>query len=106
MLKRIQRIPRKEKIIKTSSFFTPFFILKVTKNSFSFNRYRFVISKKTEKKAVERNKIRRLFADCVKINNEKGFGKDIIFFINKKALFLSKEEICNNISGVFEKIKQ
>lgn len=105
MFKKTQRIPRGEKITPFHSFSTPYFVLKSLNNNLLYNRYRFVISKKTEKKAVLRNKIKRVFFDCVKSNNTQTKGKDMIFIINKKAISLEKEALCKVLKETTEKVK-
>lgn len=105
MFKKSQRIPRGEKTTPSCSFSTPYFVLKISNNNLFYNRYRIVISKKTEKKAVLRNKIRRAFFDCIRSKNTLTKGKDMVFIINKKAIFLEKEALCEIIRKTPEKIK-
>jgi len=68
-------------------------------------KFGFIVSKKISKRAVDRNKIRRLLAEGVKEN--MGEVKEGIFgiFLAKKALLGKKfEEVEKEVKEVFKKI--
>ncbi len=90
MLKKINRIDKKkdfgEVMEKGRLWQSPFFGLKVLKGGDGV-KFGFVISRKISKKAVDRNKIKRVLAEVVrkKMESEKVEGR-MIFLIKKKAL--------------------
>lgn len=58
-----------------------------------FSKFGFVISTKISKRAVIRNKIKRIFSDYIRLNIEKvKNGKDVIFLI-KPSIISAKREI-------------
>jgi ribonuclease P protein component len=88
-------LPRKNRIKKKKEFQDvfkkgktisgSFFILKIKKNNFNFPRFAFVVPKKIEKKAVNRNKTKRILRESV--NPILPFIKssfDFIFITRKK----------------------
>jgi ribonuclease P protein component len=64
-------------------------------NKYDFSRFGFVVSKKNAKKAVERNKIKRIMRETVRQELKSGFiasGYDIIInFVGKKSRLSDKE---------------
>ncbi len=94
MLKRINRIPRKEipRTLKgdrfSGRFFWAFSNSKVGKEEYSGPfRFTAIISKKTAKKAFERNKIRRRFYNALsEVVKEKDFVGDIAFLLKKSSI--------------------
>ncbi|MCL4417371.1 MAG: ribonuclease P protein component [Actinobacteria bacterium] len=94
----------KVKIIKSRS--TDYFLLRIGENNLPFCRFRFVVSKKVDKRAVVRNKLRRIFSECIgKILQELNEGYDFIFIIKKNTIGVANEEICFSIKKTFEKEK-
>lgn len=79
MLKRIYRLPSR-RINSARSFATPLFLLKVSKNNLSFSRFGFVVSKKIDKRATGRNKIKRMLRSVIEKNiSQIEVGNDILF---------------------------
>jgi ribonuclease P protein component len=71
-----------------------YFILKYVNNDLNHNRYGFIISKKTAKQAVVRNKTKRLLRgkiERLEPRLKKGF--DILFIIKKAAVDSMQESI-------------
>lgn len=69
-----------------------------------FSRFSFVVSKKVSKKAVVRNKIRRIGYNVVQKNTrniKEGFL--IAVFIKKSAIGLSKRKIEEEVISLFKK---
>lgn len=90
MLKRKYRLSAKTRVEKSRSLENPFFTLRIAENNLSYNRFRFVVSKKVDKRAVVRNKIRRKFNECIRsLWEEIKTGFDLIFYIKKS---ISEEE--------------
>ena len=71
------------------------------------NRFGFVISKKISKRAVDRNRIKRLLSESVKKNLEILNSKSLkIVFLAKKTLLGKKmEEVEPEVKTMLEKIK-
>ncbi|HIE59392.1 MAG TPA: ribonuclease P protein component [Hydrogenothermaceae bacterium] len=72
---------------KGNKFYTKHLIFLYQKNSLGFPRFSFIISKKISKKAVVRNRIKRIIKEAVRLNTEK--LKDLSFdivIIAKKGL--------------------
>ncbi|MFH1832803.1 MAG: ribonuclease P protein component [Candidatus Levyibacteriota bacterium] len=104
MLKKECRLNLGKKLKFTNSLNSIFFTLKINKNNLLFNRYGFVISKRIDKRAVVRNRIRRMFQKCLKDNlGEIKEGYDMLFYPKKEVLSLSQNEICLNIKEFFKK---
>lgn len=106
MLKKIYRLSvlRREKSEKTipSSSFT----LKYLINGDDVSRFAFIISKKIDKKAVIRNKIKRSISRVIEENLlEIVSGYNFIFIPKKEILTKSKEEIGKEIKEVFKQNK-
>lgn len=86
----------KRKPVKSYRF--DFFGAKIGINNFPYSRFGFVISKKTAKKATQRNLIKRIiFSEIQKNKLHLQPGKDILIIANPKIVNLSKEEIKTEI---------
>ncbi|MEM4720219.1 MAG: ribonuclease P protein component [Candidatus Bilamarchaeaceae archaeon] len=64
MLKRELRIPARIRLTNPIVFSNSSLVLKVIKNNQEHSRFRVIVSKKIDKRAVVRNKIRRSFYDA------------------------------------------
>ena len=98
MLKKENRIRFKEEFSeiknKGSLLYSPFFgFLNYQKND-DLKKFGFIISKKISKKAVDRNRIRRVLSEIVR-NNLIKFkdGVRVIFLVKKEILNKKREEI-------------
>ena len=106
MLKKKYRIPKEVVFEKQQSTPSPFFVLKFAKNEMGLNRFGFVVSKKTDKKAVARNRIKRQ----VRFGIEKNFDKiktgfDFLFIIKKQLLDKTTKEIEEIVLGELKRKK-
>ena len=91
---------KKGKAVKGS-----FLFIKYKKNELGVPRFGFVVSAKVARKAVERNKTRRILSEAVrgKIN---GLGShDIIVFVAGKIISARKEDVVKDFLGVLGKIQ-
>ncbi|MBU4016049.1 ribonuclease P protein component, partial [Patescibacteria group bacterium] len=82
MLKRKHRLPVRAKITRSSSHKSRTFRLIIYKNNNPFSRFGFVIGKKIDKRAVVRNRTKRVMRSCIeemlpKIEN----GYDMLFIL-------------------------
>lgn len=81
-----------------------FLFIKYLKNKLNLSRFGFVVSAKVAKKAVERNKLRRIFSEAVGgIIDDLG-GYDIAVFATGKIIDGSKKDIVEDFLGVLKKI--
>ena len=88
------------------SISTPFFVIKTAKNEMPNSRFGFTVSKKIDKRATVRNRIKRQVRSCIEENIEKiKPGKDFLFVIKKEALGKKTEFLCQVILKEFEKNK-
>lgn len=73
-------------------------------NSLDANRFGFVISKKINKNAVDRNRMRRILSEAVKefIKTEKSI--DALFVVNKDFVDVKTEEIFKTVKELLSKI--
>lgn len=100
MLKRENRLPKiffkKEKQLNSSLF-----DLKIAKSGRSLSRFAFVISKKIDKRATVRNRIKRKFRNCIEENLSKiSKGYDFLFILKKN---IEKENYCENLISLLKK---
>ncbi len=108
MLSKKHRIKKKKEFEnvfkKGKSFAESFLIIKVISNEFSFSRFAFISPSKIFKKAVERNKIKRLIRRVVESNNvfiKEGF--DIILIARKEIIKKEYKEIESGTLNLFKK---
>ncbi len=88
------------------SITTPFFVIKTAKNEKAYSRFGFTVSKKIDKRAVVRNRIKRQVRSCVEQNLEKiKPGRDILFIIKKGAVGKETGTLCQTVLKEFEKNK-
>lgn len=58
------------------------------------SRFGFIISTRISKKAVVRNRIKRIIADCLRLNIDRvKKGLDVIFLIKPNAIKIKNEEL-------------
>lgn len=71
------------------------------------NKFGFIISKKISKRAVDRNRIKRLLSEAVKINLDKvkSRGNKVVFLAKKTMLGKKMAEVIPEIKEMLEKIK-
>jgi ribonuclease P protein component len=73
MIPKKQRVPRESIayiLRKGEETATKLFIIRYIKNSEGLNRFRTIVSKKIEPKAVARNKLRRQIYEAIRINEK------------------------------------
>lgn len=84
---------------------TPFFALYYLQMSLSGpSRFGFVISAKVDKRATERNRVKRLFREGVRsLLPGVGDGYDIAFWVRRRALSLKADELRPAIEKAMKK---
>ncbi len=93
MLKKENRLKKvagtKGKVIET-----PLFNIKISKSGEKVSRFGFVVSKKVSKKAVLRNKTKRVLAQSAReLLKSLGEGKNVIVYAKKLLTFKQLEEV-------------
>ncbi len=94
MLSKKQRLPiqlflgKRGKLLKSS-----YFLVKTLPGELNYSRFGVVISKKTAKKAVDRNRLKRIVYDLAAAHKDDISVGDYIISILPPAAILSKESI-------------
>ncbi len=106
MFKREFRLPKNVRFNKENQVFSKFLFIKVSENKVNLKRFGIVVSKRVDKRAVIRNKIKRQIRSCIE-ENEKNVpvGKDILIIVMPNIKDKQKKEICDSIEKLFKKIK-
>lgn len=103
MLKRKFRLNAKLRLKNSVSCASPFFTLRIAENGLLYNRYGFIVSKKIDKRAVIRNKIKRQLGSIIEnIQEEIKKGNDVLFIIKKNFLNETKEAIYLTIKNLLK----
>lgn len=98
MLKRRYRLPIRAKITGSSVFKSQTFLVKISQNNLSFNRFGFISSKKIDKRAVVRNRTKRVIRSCIEEMQKKiKQGYDMLFILQKSAVGKKREEFASEI---------
>lgn len=104
MLATKYRVPRQyiDYILKKGDSYTSkLFIVRYKPNRESFCRYRIIISKKVDPKAVKRNHLRRQSYEAIRISMPKEpiSGLDVILIAKKNALKASYQDIEDDLKN-------
>jgi ribonuclease P protein component len=91
-------LPATQKLNKPSFYRASNFSLKVSSNNLDLSRFGFVVRKSVDKRAVVRNRARRVFRSCIEemlsgINQ----GLDMLFVLEKGIIGKEREEILQEI---------
>lgn len=106
MFKRQNRVPRGVGFYNSRTFPTALFILKVKENGLMLNRFGIVVSKKIDKRAVVRNKIKRMLRQIlVDLNKEMTTGHDMLFIVRIGIINKSAKQCGFEIRNILEKGK-
>ena len=82
-----------------------FLFAKFSENELGFPRIAFIVSSKVSKKAVIRNKIRRILSEISKTKLEELGSVDVALVADKRIIDTSKDDIGRDLDNVFKKIK-
>jgi ribonuclease P protein component len=109
MLKKEFRLRKQkdfENVFNRGAYFSEkFLMLKAVENNLSFSRFGFVVSKKISKKAVERNRVKRLMSESIRLSQEKiKPGFDVVFVSRVGAVDKSFEEIKEPMEKLLKKL--
>lgn len=116
MLDRAFRLTKKFEFQRVKKFgqnvVTPFFIFSFLQNPPGPARFGFIVSKKVDKRATARNRLRRLLSEVVRLflaeNNrlfpfESG-GVDVVFIVRRGALGKSYAQISASLHPLLSKV--
>jgi ribonuclease P protein component len=108
MLKKELRIRKQkdfDRIFSNGSFYSEAFLaIKVSKNDFGFSRFAFIVSNKVSKKAHERNRIKRLLRESVRLSLlEIKQGIDIVFIVRTDISGRSIVEVASVVDRLLKK---
>ena len=104
MFKRENRLVGGVRFKNSYSFSVAQFVLKERENGLLLNRFGIVVSKKIDKRAVVRNKIKRIFRDALlNLNKNMMSGHDILFIAKTGILSKTEEENQLSIKSALEK---
>lgn len=109
MLKKNHRLS-KEKDIKFTTkrgrnFFTPYFVVKFVSKKESAPRFAIIVSTKVSKKAVVRNRIKRVAREALRRQINKFVPGDYIIVMRQAAEKLNNQTLSSQLIGVFVNIK-
>lgn len=98
MLKKELRIRKQkdfDKIFSEGAYFSEKFLaLKVVESDSKISRFGFIVSNKVSKKAVERNRIKRLLREAVRLKQNKiKSGFDAVFIFRGKEVKKKFDEV-------------
>lgn len=94
MFKKENRLATGVKFNNSATTSLPEFVFKERGNGLLLNRFGIVVSKKIDKRAVGRNKIKRMFRDIlVDFNKNIAAGHDILVIVRIGVVNKAKEEI-------------
>lgn len=104
MLKKQNRLSKITKTKENKLFTSSLFNLRISDNKENKTRFAFIVSKKIDKRAVIRNRTKRVLRNAVEeIIKKLALGKDIII-ISKKALETEQsKEVLIVLESIFKK---
>lgn len=104
MLPKQNRLPRSISFSNAKSFNTLFFKVLYKENTLSNNRFGFVISKKIEKRASARNRLKRILRASVESRLESSKGIDMLFIVRQSFLKEKSKDIRSLVEAYLFKI--
>lgn len=104
MLKKSLRLPGGTRFSSEKTLTTNLFILRIARNNLAHNRYGFVVSKRIDKRAVQRNRLKRLLrAGIEELETEIKKGFDMLFIPKSELADCSKETFMNTLQASLQK---
>lgn len=105
MLKKSMRL-KKTVSRRSSEFSTPYFNLRIQANKDRASRFGFVVSKKIDKRATVRNRVKRVLRSCIEENLESiKKGYDFSFILKSGAVGTNREQLCQAVFSIFNQNK-
>lgn len=104
MLKKENRLVPGIRFNNSHSLSVPQFVFKKRENGLSVNRFGIIVSKRIDKRAVVRNRIKRFFRETLnEMNKKMKPGHDIIIIVKKEVLGKTKKENLLTVENTLEK---
>ena len=104
MLKKVNRLAKDKDIQKTfargRAFFSPFFTVKYLSGGENV-RFTVVVSTKVSKRAVVRNRLKRLVREYLRINIKDFKKGDHVLTVKPKAVSLPEDQLIPNLKKLF-----
>lgn len=101
MLRKVNRL-KSLRLNSATSVSTSFFTLKTAGNNLDLNRFAFVVSKKIDKRATQRNLLRRRLSSCVEeIFDRIKVGNDFVIYPKPEAALVKREEVLKELESQF-----
>lgn len=86
-------------------FFTPFFVVKALYKPRELTRFAFIVSTKVSKKAVDRNRIKRMMRQAVRVTLANFKPGDYVVIVKPPAVKLPSLELKTEFLKLLEKLK-
>ena len=103
MLKRENRLSKITKKTDEKKHFSPLFNVRISDNKEGKVRFGFIVSKKIDKRAVVRNRTKRVLRAAAEGFLKELVGKDIVVVSKKSLSFKEKEEVSREFKNIFSK---
>ncbi|MDO8621015.1 MAG: ribonuclease P protein component [Candidatus Levybacteria bacterium] len=104
MLKKKYRLPGTVNLRNANLLRLPFFLIKINKNKLLNNRMGIVASLKVSKRAVDRNRAKRLIRSIMEeFWNKMIPGYDILFILKKEAVGKKRIDFYSSIKNILAK---
>lgn len=104
MLKKKYRLPGTVNLRNANLLRLPFSLIKIGKNKLLTNRMGIVTSRKVSRRAVDRNRAKRLIRSVIEELWDKMLpGYDILFILKKEALAKKRADFYLEIKNILEK---
>lgn len=105
MLKKDQRFSFKDELPK-KIISSPLFVLRYQKNNDSEIKCAVVVSKRVDKRAVARNRLKRIFLNIIEdISKNKAMPFNMVFFLKKEVLGKEQNYIKKEIEKILTQVK-
>lgn len=104
MLAKQYRLPAQTRLYSSTTSTSPLFTMKVSNNTLDVSRFGFVVSKRVDKRAAMRNRIKRVLRSCIEELHERiTGGYDILFFLKAELLEKNRDSVYNEVHRVLGK---
>lgn len=105
MLAKKFRLPSSVKLVGSFSAKVPEFTVRYVKQNLPGGRFGFIVAKSVDKRAVVRNKLKRLVRSVIEEKwLGKSKGKDFLFIIKPTLKTLQKDAIRQKVDEIMKKI--
>lgn len=107
MLKRKHRLAKTKEVrkvfLKGRSFFNPFITIKVLQNIRGFSRFTVIVSTKVAKKAVKRNRLKRILREFIRLRLNKFILGDYSIIIKPKSANIGESDLISSFENLLIK---